>query len=40
VRSFVELHGGKVRVDSIVGNGTTVTRDFPVDQTAHRNAAE
>ncbi|SDT30374.1 sensor histidine kinase [Bradyrhizobium canariense] len=40
VRSFVELHGGKVRVDSIVGKGTTVTCDFPVDQAAHRNAAE
>ena len=40
VRSFVELHGGKVRVDSIVGKGTTVTCDFPTDQTAHRNAAE
>ena len=40
VRSFVELHGGKVRVDSVVGKGTTVTCDFPVDQTAHRNAAE
>jgi len=40
VRSFVELHGGRVRVDSTVGKGTTVTCDFPVDQTAHRNAAE
>lgn len=40
VRSFVELHGGKVRVDSVVGKGTTVTCDFPIDQTAHRNAAE
>jgi signal transduction histidine kinase len=40
VRSFVELHGGKVRVDSIVGRGTTVTCNFPIDQTAHRNAAE
>jgi signal transduction histidine kinase len=40
VKSFVELHGGKVRVDSIVGRGTTVTCDFPVDQAAHRNAAE
>jgi signal transduction histidine kinase len=39
VKSFVELHGGKVRVDSIVGKGTTVTCEFPVDQ-AHRNAAE
>jgi len=40
VRSFVELHGGKVRVDSVVGKGTTVTCEFPFDQTAHRNAAE
>jgi PAS domain S-box-containing protein len=40
VRSFVELHGGKVRVDSIVGRGTTVTCNFPIDQAAHRNAAE
>ncbi|MET0876590.1 MAG: PAS-domain containing protein [Tardiphaga sp.] len=40
VRSFVELHGGKVRVDSVVGKGTTVTCDFPIDQAAHRNAAE
>jgi signal transduction histidine kinase len=39
VESFVELHGGKVRIDSIVGKGTTVTCDFPIDQT-HRNAAE
>lgn len=40
VRSFVELHGGKVRIDSTVGRGTTVSCDFPLDQTAHRNAAE
>ena len=40
VRSFVELHGGKVRVDSTVGKGTTFTCDFPIDQNAHRNAAE
>ena len=40
VRSFVELHGGKVRVDSIVGRGTTVTCDFPTDHAAQRNAAE
>ncbi|MBR1199936.1 PAS-domain containing protein [Bradyrhizobium sp. AUGA SZCCT0240] len=40
VRSFVELHGGKVRVDSELGKGTTVTCDFPIDQNAHRNAAE
>jgi signal transduction histidine kinase len=40
VKSFVELHGGRVRVDSILGKGTTVTCDFPVDQAAHRSAAE
>jgi signal transduction histidine kinase len=40
VRSFVELHGGKVRVDSIVGRGTTVICDFPTDHAAQRNAAE
>ena len=40
VRSFVELHGGKVHIDSIVGKGTTVTCSFPIDQAAHRNAAE
>ena len=40
VESFVELHGGKVRVDSIVGKGTTVTCEFPIDQNAQRNAAE
>ncbi len=39
VRSFVELHGGKVRVDSVVGMGTVVTCDFPTDQ-AQRSAAE
>jgi signal transduction histidine kinase len=40
VRSFVELHGGKVRVDSTVGRGTSVTCDFPTDHAAHRSAAE
>ena len=40
VKSFVELHGGRVRVDSSIGRGTTVTCDFPLDQAAHRNAAE
>lgn len=39
VRSFVELHGGKVYVDSVVGKGTTVTCEFPADQT-FRSAAE
>ncbi len=40
VRSFVELHGGMVRVDSAAGKGTSVTCDFPTDQAMHRNAAE
>ncbi|BAM86107.1 putative sensor histidine kinase [Bradyrhizobium oligotrophicum S58] len=40
VRSFVELHGGKVRMDSVVGKGTTVTCDFPTDHVAQRTAAE
>jgi signal transduction histidine kinase len=40
VRSFVELHGGKVQVDSVVGKGTVVICDFPTDQAAHRDAAE
>jgi signal transduction histidine kinase len=40
VKSFVELHGGRVRVDSDIGKGTTVICDFPIDQAAHRNAAE
>ncbi|MBN9599298.1 MAG: PAS-domain containing protein [Afipia sp.] len=40
VRSFVELHGGKVRVDSAAGRGTTVTCEFPADHNLHRNAAE
>jgi signal transduction histidine kinase len=40
VKSFVELHGGRVRVDSILGRGTTVTCDFPVERAAHRSAAE
>ena len=40
VKSFVKLHGGEVDLKSIVGKGTTVTCEFPVDQVAHRNAAE
>jgi signal transduction histidine kinase len=40
VRSFVELHGGAVRMESVVGQGTTVTCDFPTDHIAQRNAAE
>jgi signal transduction histidine kinase len=29
VRAFVELHGGKIFVDSAPGEGTTVTCVFP-----------
>jgi signal transduction histidine kinase len=32
VRSFVELHGGSVSLDSAVGRGTTVTCIFPLGQ--------
>jgi signal transduction histidine kinase len=39
VRSFVELHGGSVTLESAVGRGTTVTCVFPLDQTAQRSAA-
>jgi signal transduction histidine kinase len=39
VRSFVELHGGTVTVDSAVGQGTTVTCTFPSAETAARTAA-
>lgn len=40
VRSFVELHGGHVSVDSTLGTGTTVSVSFPLDRDAHRTAAE
>ena len=39
VRSFVELHGGSVTLDSTMGRGTTVTCAFPLDQHAERSAA-
>ena len=39
VRSFVELHGGSVTLESAVGRGTTVTCVFPLDHTAERTAA-
>jgi signal transduction histidine kinase len=39
VRSFVELHGGTVSIDSTVGEGTTVTCAFPVAQDQKRSAA-
>jgi signal transduction histidine kinase len=39
VRSFVELHGGSVTLESAVGRGTTVTCVFPLDHNAERTAA-
>lgn len=41
VRSFVELHGGTVTLDSAVGQGTTVVCEFPLEQHAEpeRSAA-
>ena len=39
VRSFVELHGGTVKLNSAVGRGTTVTCVFPIRH-ADREAAE
>jgi len=39
VRSFVELHGGTVTLESAVGRGTTVTCIFPLDHRAERTAA-
>ncbi|CAJ0871877.1 two-component system, sensor histidine kinase ChiS [freshwater sediment metagenome] len=32
VRAFMELHGGKVFIDSVPGEGTTVTCVFPVSE--------
>jgi signal transduction histidine kinase len=39
VRSFTELHGGTVTIDSTLGQGTTVTCVFPVTQAAEASAA-
>ena len=39
VRSFVELHGGTVTINSIVGKGTAVTCVFPTAQAAKQTAA-
>jgi signal transduction histidine kinase len=39
VRSFVELHGGTVTIDSTLGQGTTVTCIFPTVQEAKQTAA-
>jgi signal transduction histidine kinase len=39
VRSFVELHGGTVEIESTVGRGTAVVCTFPIEQAAKRTAA-
>jgi signal transduction histidine kinase len=40
VRSFVELHRGTVRIDSVPGQGTTVVCSFPLAAETARDAAE
>ena len=40
VRSFVELHGGTVTIDSAVGRGTTVVCVFPLERVIEQAAAE
>ncbi len=39
VRSFVELHGGTVTLDSAIGRGTTVTCVFPLGQRSGERSA-
>ena len=39
VRSFVELHGGRVTLNSTVGRGTTVVCTFPLEREEERTAA-
>jgi len=39
VRSFVELHGGSVTIESAAGRGTTVTCIFPTARQAKQTAA-
>lgn len=40
VRSFVELHHGTVRIDTVPGQGTTVVCTFPLAAETAKNAAE
>ena len=40
VRSFVELHRGTVKIDSVPGQGTTVVCTFPLSAVSARDAAE
>jgi signal transduction histidine kinase len=39
VRSFVQLHGGSVTIDTTLGQGTVVTCFFPTKQAAKQTAA-
>jgi signal transduction histidine kinase len=39
VRSFVELHGGNVSIESTPGQGTTITCLFPVSEDLKQSAA-
>ena len=39
VRSFVELHGGTVTIDSVLAQGTTVTCVFPQEHSLNQTAA-
>ena len=39
VRSFVELHHGKIKLDSTVGRGTTVLCTFPIEPAAKQTSA-
>jgi signal transduction histidine kinase len=39
VRAFTELHGGRVLIDSALGEGTTVTCIFPTDERHDQPAA-
>jgi two-component system, cell cycle sensor histidine kinase PleC len=38
VKKIVELHGGRLHIDSLLGAGTTVTTAFPADRTIVRPA--
>ncbi len=40
VKSFVELHGGTVRIETAAGQGTTVICLFPINPAGMRDAAE
>ena len=40
MKSFVELHGGRVLIDSAPGEGTTVTCIFPAQSETIRDAEQ